>query len=1614
MIRNESFRSPAARTAARRMLASLLRRGGPAESPRRGRLLLESLEKRQLLAGDMELLFTDGNSGPLDAPPGDQASEALATALPVATAAEGEPAPDLVQFAKDLSAAGVQYFGAYWCPACTQQKELFEDGQNELPFFEVTNPDRTLNALGQAEAITQFPTWKFPDGTVVSGVQSLAQLSALSGLAIPQSEQPIFEDIGNQTVRIGSPLHIPVDAYDPDGGPLTVSVSVADPGLLQATVLNGNRSIRIDMQGYGDMVFELFEQRAPGPSGRVATLANDGFYDGIIFHRVVDNFVIQAGDPTGTGTSGSELGNFDDQFHPDLQHNRSGVLSFAKTSDDTNNSQFFITETPTRHLDFNHSIFGQLVEGEEVREAISETAVDGSDRPLNPVRIETIEVFNDTENSVVMLKAAGSQTGTTSVTFTVTDQDGNSFSETITVNVVADTAVPPRESENSQPFLNPIATPSPTATGTTATLQLTSIDIEGDPVTYFAQAISSNSNGSVTVNPDTGLVSVTPAAGFDGTFDVLVGVRRSQPNSFQTSDQDTQRVSFAFEGQQTIPAPTAIDLQTASDTGVSNLDNLTAAGSLSFTVSGVTGGATVELVDTDSGNVVGTGVATGSTVTITTNNIAALGDGTYPLAARQRVGNEVSDLSPTLTLVYDSTPPDSVIASAATSGNLGRLYETDLISTEEGSGLVYALVAAPTGATINATTGVIAWTPIETQLGENTFTINLTDAAGNTRTESFTVSVAGEPLAEVRLDLTDLQGNPISTISVGQQFLLNMVAVDARLFSRPGVFAAYADVLFDSDLIRPVPGSTITFSDDFTVQRKGSFAPGLINELGAVSNVLQATSDPENLIATIRMEALASGTVNIRSEPADESDSEFLLYFEDDRLPAEAVLYGSTTLAIGQNFTLSNDTITVAEDSGTTTIDVLANDQVLSGAGGLTVVAVSQPASGGSVTLSGGEVRFTPAADFHGTAVFTYRASGSGGVQDEATVTVTVTPVNDPPTAVNDQFTVEENSTDNTLDVLGNDLIAPDSGESLSITSVGASAAGGVVTISSDGQSVRYIPPTGFTGPDSFTYTMSDGGLTATATATVTVVAADAPPTAVADPFVITEDDAEASFDVLSNDLRDTDNQPFTIIAVGTPSHGGNVSIGGDGTELRYQPAANFNGTETVSYTIRDTGGGIAVGTVTFTVAAVNDPPPVADITATLTRGSGESAVHQIGNLPANPDSGETLTFSAVSTTTTAGGTARIDANAGTILYTPPAADFTGTDSLTFTVADGTGLVSSGIVNINVADFTERDIVVQLPAAAARARVGGIMLVGTDLLGANVEMPLLFTASGARFDDVLPGNYRIEVPAIPFLQNGEQPTQISLLSAASDGDTTVDLGLGRLRPEFISIRDWLGSTPQQNVLVAVAPGQASVLTMPSPATTTIDALAVELDSAGEALTIRGRQNGTNGSAAADVEASLPTSGDPRVQLRGQAGGMRLYRINVEDADTFSPATSGGEGEAPPVAPLIVGDLQAEGEAPAAAAVSRADLFVPRAADRSDGSDLLVLNTPESDLWISAMTEPRSAAGGGGDGNDDASTAVDQAMQSVGNLSIEIAGGDRIAAPLSLEQPLIDAALLGGL
>jgi len=141
----------------------------------------------------------------------------------------------------------------------------------------------------------------------------------------------------------------------------------------------------------GNFTIELFEQQAPKTVENFVKLAAKNFYDGVIFHRVIDGFMIQGGDPTGTGRGGPGY-QFADEFHPQLKHNSEGVLSMANAGPNTNGSQFFITLTATPHLDGKHAVFGKVVEGMDVVKKIGKTPTKAGDRPVTDVVMKAVKI----------------------------------------------------------------------------------------------------------------------------------------------------------------------------------------------------------------------------------------------------------------------------------------------------------------------------------------------------------------------------------------------------------------------------------------------------------------------------------------------------------------------------------------------------------------------------------------------------------------------------------------------------------------------------------------------------------------------------------------------------------------------------------------------------------------------------------------------------------------------------------------------------------------------------------------------------------------------------------------------------------------------------------------------------------------------------------------------------------------------------------------------------------------------------------------------------------------------------------------------------------------------
>lgn len=139
----------------------------------------------------------------------------------------------------------------------------------------------------------------------------------------------------------------------------------------------------------GDIAVDLAAEKAPRTVNNFVFLAREGFYDGVIFHRVIDDFMAQTGDPSGTGRGGPGY-QFKDEFHPELRHDQPGTMSMANAGPNSNGSQFFFTHVPTPWLDDKHAVFGRVSQGIDVLMSIP--ARDPSDLGAPAVRIRSIEI----------------------------------------------------------------------------------------------------------------------------------------------------------------------------------------------------------------------------------------------------------------------------------------------------------------------------------------------------------------------------------------------------------------------------------------------------------------------------------------------------------------------------------------------------------------------------------------------------------------------------------------------------------------------------------------------------------------------------------------------------------------------------------------------------------------------------------------------------------------------------------------------------------------------------------------------------------------------------------------------------------------------------------------------------------------------------------------------------------------------------------------------------------------------------------------------------------------------------------------------------------------------
>ncbi len=367
----------------------------------------------------------------------------------------------------------------------------------------------------------------------------------------------------------------------------------------------------------------------------------------------------------------------------------------------------------------------------------------------------------------------------------------------------------------------------------------------------------------------------------------------------------------------------------------------------------------------------------------------------------------------------------------------------------------------------------------------------------------------------------------------------------------------------------------------------------------------------------------------------------------------------------------ADDTITLAEDTKITIGGVLDNDSDVDN-NTLSVRNFTQAAHG-KVTLNNDNTfTYTPTKNYNGSDSFTYTVIDGQGGSDTATIYLNITPVNDTPDARTDNYSMYEDGTLKTGNVLTNDIDVD--GDPITLTKF-TQAGNGTVSYNDDG-TFNYTPNANFNGTDKFSYTVTDpDGRTDTTWVNITVRAVNDAPVAGDDSLIVDEDTPTTTGNVFAND-SDIDNDTLSIADFEQPDHG-SVHYNGNGT-FTYTPDADYFGNDSFTYTISDGNGGTDTCTMNINVRPINDAPRMgAD-----SYGTDEDTSLRTGNVLANDYDveGEDLSFTGF--TQAAHGTVAYN-NDGTFTYTPDA-DFYGNDSFSYTITDESGADTTQLVTIKV------------------------------------------------------------------------------------------------------------------------------------------------------------------------------------------------------------------------------------------------------------------------------------------------------------------------------------------
>ena len=463
--------------------------------------------------------------------------------------------------------------------------------------------------------------------------------------------------------------------------------------------------------------------------------------------------------------------------------------------------------------------------------------------------------------------------------------------------------------------------------------------------------------------------------------------------------------------------------------------------------------------------------------------------------------------------------------------------------------------------------------------------------------------------------------------------------------------------------------------------------------------------------------SLDENKVNYTPNENYNGEDSFTFKVNDGSEDSNTAIVNITVTAVNDAPVAVANTLTINEDASLTSTNVIANDTDGDG-DTLSLTAVSTAGTGTvAVNADGLSIDYTPAANFNGTEIITYTVSDGTLTDVTGTLTITVTALNDAPVAVANTLTVLEDAALTSTDVIANDTDV-DQNNSYVISVTAASSSNYTLSgLDVNGNVTGNDPNLTFSVGDQITFSVNAAGhpfylKTVAGTGTGNLISGVTNNGTTSGSVVWTPTATGTYYYQCS--LHSGMVGTITIVnslsltAVSTAGSG-TVAVNADGLSVDYTPAANFNGTEVVTYTVSD-GTDTATGTLTITVTAANDAPVAVANTLTVLEDAALTSTDVIAN-DTDVDSGDTLTLTAVSTA--GSGTVAVNADGLSVNYTP-AANFNGTEVITYTVSDGTLTDATGTFTITVTAVNDTPVATAQSVTAIEQTAKTITLAGTD------------------------------------------------------------------------------------------------------------------------------------------------------------------------------------------------------------------------------------------------------------------------------------------------------------